>query len=93
MARKAAEKKAVKEHPAYQAAKQATPLTPSDITTLAKLYGKQAPDVTPTKVVEMVALPRAGKEAVRAMQATGTDGRNPFEVLAKAKIEKRRGAF
>lgn len=93
MARKAREKKAVKAHPDYQAAKKAQPLTPEGITELRKLYGHQAPDVTPTKVIEMVTLPRAGKEAVRAMQATGTDGRNPFEILAKAKIEKRRGEF
>lgn len=90
-ARKAAEKKAVKEHPTYQAAKKAKPLTPTDITELYKLYGNQAADVIPSKVVEMVNLSRSGKEAVRAMQATGTDGINPFEILAKAKIEKRRG--
>lgn len=92
-ARKASEKKLVKAHPAYQAAKRAKPLTPSDITELYKLYGSSAPDVSPTKVIEMVTLPRAGKEAVKAMQATGTDDINPFEVLAKAKIEKRKGDF
>lgn len=90
-ARKAAEKKAVKAHETYQAAKNGKALTPEAITELAKLYGHQAPDVQPPKVVEVVNLPRTGREAVKAMQATGTDGRNPFEILAKAKIEKRRG--
>lgn len=93
MERKGSEQKAVKAHPIYQAAKNAVPLTPTDITELYKLYGNSAPDVSPTKVIEMVTLPRAGKDAVRAMQATGTDNINPFEVLARAKIQKRRGDF
>lgn len=93
MERKAVEKKAVLNHPSYQATKKVKPLAPSDITELYKLYGNIAADVTPNKVVEMVALPKSGKEAVRAMKATGTDDINPFEIMAKAKIEKRKGDF
>lgn len=93
MARKAVEKKAVLNHQSYQATKKVKPLAPADITELYKLYGNTAPDVTPNKVVEMVPLPQAGREAVRAMKATGTDDINPFEIMAKAKIEKRKGDF
>lgn len=93
MARKAVEKKAVLNHPSYQATKKVKPLAPSDITELYKLYGNIAADVTPNKVVEMVPLPQAGRESVRAMKATGTDDINPFEIMAKAKIEKRKGDF
>lgn len=90
-ARKARERKALQEHPSYKAAQEAKPLTPMDITELMKLYGKPADDVEPSKVVEMVTLPRAGREAVNAMQATGTDDINPFAAMSAAKIEKRRG--
>ncbi|WP_295164535.1 DNA-binding domain-containing protein [Selenomonas sp. F0473] len=90
--RKALERKAVRSHPSYQAAQKGTPLTPTDITALMKLYGNSAPDVAPSKVVEMVPLAREGKDAVRAMQqATGTDDINPFAAMAAAKIQKRRG--
>lgn len=87
--RKAVERKAVMVHPSYQAAKNGKPLTPTEITELYKLYGS-ASDVQPSKVAEMVALPKEGKEAVRAMQATGTEHVNPFELMARTKIEKRR---
>ncbi len=93
MERKATEKKAVKEHPIYKTVKKSTPLRASDITELYKIYGNIAPDVTPSKIVEIVPLPQAGREAVRAMKATGTDDINPFEIMAKAKIEKRKGDF
>lgn len=89
-ARKARERKLVMAHPSYQAAKAATPLTPADITELMKLYGNTAPDVTPSKVVEMVSLPKSGRDAVKAMQATGTEGINPFAAMSAAKIVKRR---
>ena len=89
-ARKARERKAVVAHPSYQAAKSAQPLTPADITELYRVCGGSAADVRPSKVVELVALPKTGKESVQAMQATGTDDVNPFAIMAKAKIEKRR---
>lgn len=89
-ARKARERKAVVAHPSYQAAKSAQPLTPADITELYRVCGGNAADVRPSKVVELVALPKTGKESVQAMQATGTDDVNPFAIMAKAKIEKRR---
>lgn len=89
-ARKAHERKAVVAHPSYQAAKSAQPLTPADITELYRVCGGSAADVRPSKVVELVALPKTGKESVQAMQATGTDDVNPFAIMAKAKIEKRR---
>lgn len=88
--RKARERKAVVAHPSYQAAKSAQPLTPADITELYRVCGGNAADVRPSKVVELVALPKTGKESVQAMQATGTDDVNPFAIMAKAKIEKRR---
>ena len=88
--RKAVERKAVMAHPSYQAAKNGKPLTPTEITELYKLYGSASSDVQPSKVVEMVALPKEGKEAVRAIQATGTEHVNPFELMARTKIEKRR---
>ena len=89
-ARKARERKAVVAHPSYQAAKSAQPLTPADITELYRVCGGNAADVRPSKVVELIALPKTGKESVQAMQATGTDDVNPFAIMAKAKIEKRR---
>lgn len=89
-ARKARERKAVVAHPSYQAAKSAQPLTPADITELYRVCGGSAADVKPSKVVELIALPKTGKESVQAMQATGTDDVNPFAIMAKAKIEKRR---
>lgn len=89
-ARKARERKAVMAHPSYQAAKSAQPLTPADITELYRVCGGSAADVKPSKVVEFIALPKTGKESVQAMQATGTDDVNPFAIMAKAKIEKRR---
>lgn len=89
-ARKARERKAVIAHPSYQAAKSAQPLTPADITELYRVCGGSAADVKPSKVVELIALPKTGKESVQAMQATGTDDVNPFAIMAKAKIEKRR---
>ena len=89
-ARKARERKVVVAHPSYQAAKSAQPLTPADITELYRVCGGSAADVKPSKVVELIALPKTGKESVQAMQATGTDDVNPFAIMAKAKIEKRR---
>lgn len=93
MRRKAIEKKAVLNHSTYQATKKVKALDPTAITELHKLYGNIALDVTPNKVVEMVTLPKVGKEAVALMKATGTDGINPFEIISKAKIEKRKGDF
>ena len=89
-ARKARERKAVVAHPSYQTAKNAHPLTPADITELYRICGGNAADVKPSKVVELVALPKTGKESVQAMQATGTDDVSPFAIMARAKIEKRR---
>ena len=89
-ARKARERKAVITHPSYQAAKNAQPLTPADITELYRVCGGTAADVKPSKVVELVTLPKTGKESVQAMRATGTDDVNPFALMATAKIEKRR---
>lgn len=89
-ARKAREHKAVIAHPSYQAAKNAQPLTPADITELYRACGGTAADVKPSKVVELVTLPKTGKESVQAMRATGTDDVNPFALMATAKIEKRR---
>ena len=89
-ARKARERKAVIAHPSYQAAKNAQPLTPADITELYRACGGTAADVKPSKVVELVTLPKTGKESVQAMRATGTDDVNPFALMATAKIEKRR---
>ena len=89
-ARKARERKAVIAHPSYQAAKNVQPLTPADITELYRACGGTAADVKPSKVVELVTLPKTGKESVQAMRATGTDDVNPFALMATAKIEKRR---
>lgn len=89
-ARKARERKAVVAHPSYQTAKNAHPLTPADITELYRICGGNAADVKPSKAVELVALPKTGKESVQAMQATGTDDVSPFAIMARAKIEKRR---
>ena len=54
------------------------------------MCGGTAADVQPSKVVELVTLPKTGKESVQAMRATGTDDVNPFALMATAKIEKRR---
>ena len=89
--RKARERKQVVQHPSYLAAKADKPLDAATITELFKLYGDTAEDVKPSKVVEMVSLPKEGKEAVRSMKATGTDDINPFEAMCATKIEKRRG--
>lgn len=88
--RKAKERKIVQSHPSYQAAKEAGPATAVDITELYRIYGNAAPDVTASATVEMITMPSAGREAVRSMQATGTDDINPFAAMAKAKIQKRR---
>lgn len=89
-ARKARERKVVMAHSSYQAAKAVKPLTPADITELMKMYGDTAPDVKPSKVVEMVSLPKSGRDAVNAMQATGTEDINPFVAMSAAKVVKRR---
>ena len=89
-ARKARERKAVVAHPSYQTAKNAQPLTPADARAMYRICGGNPADVKPSKVVELVALPKTGKESVQAMQATGTDDVSPFAIMARAKIEKRR---
>ena len=66
----------------------------AEIVALFKEYGPQSPDPKPTSVTEMVPVPEALREAVRFNTATGTDGMNHmsvFEMMAGAKIERRKG--
>ena len=92
-ARKKAEWEAVKAHPAYRAAQSGDAPSMAEIVALFKEYGPTSPDVTPTTVTEMVPVPAGLRDAVRynQQQATGTDGMSVFEIMAGAKIERRKG--
>lgn len=66
----------------------------ADIVALFKEYGPKSPDPKPTTVTEMAPVPIALRDALRyntQQLATGTDGMSVFELMAGAKIERRKG--
>lgn len=83
--RKGVEKKRITSHKAYQDATNAEPLSIEQTIALQKAYGNNAPDLERTKIIEMVTTGSNAKEAARAMQTTGTDGINFFEMIYGAK--------
>lgn len=92
--RKAAEWKAVQEHPVYQAAKNGKAPSPAEIVALFRGYGPKSADPKPTSVTEMAPVPSMLRDALRyesGRMPTGTDGKSYFEVMASAKIECRKG--
>lgn len=92
--RKKAEKQAIKDHPAYQNAKNAAQIGIERLTELQKIYGNNAPDPERTKVTEMVFVSSNDRESAQIMKATGTDNASPmnvFEMMQGVKIEKRKG--
>ncbi len=92
--RKKAEWETVKAHPAYQAAQNGHAPNMADIVALFKEYGPKSPDPKPTTVTEMAPVPIALRDALRyntQQMATGTDGMSVFELMAGAKIERRKG--
>lgn len=96
--RKGAEFKRVKEHPVYKKATSGNDMKVGEIMNLlAKTGGSQAPDPTPTKVIELVPTPPELHEAIRynkmyEQRATGTEGRpqSIFEQVAGVKVIPRK---